>query len=77
MVVQNSSQPAALSAGAGAAGQAVRVAAGTTSPRLTAGAHRVAQVFGLLIVQDLPLLVDGLPSFEDPVDGGSLVDDEA
>lgn len=55
----------------------MRVTARATGPGLAAGAHRVAQVLGFLIVQYFPLLIDSLPSLEDSIHRRALVDDEA
>lgn len=50
----------------------------STSPSsFPAGAQGVPQVFRLFIVQDFPLLVDGLPALEYPVHRRPLMDDEA
>lgn len=69
-----STGPAAAAAAAHAVGAAATAAA---APRLAAGAQRVPQVLGLLVVQNLPLLIDSLPSLEDPVHRGTLVDYES
>ena len=85
VLVQNSPEPSApvarphaRPARPPATAQAVGgVATAAPAPGLAAGAERIAQVLGLLVVQDLPLLIDSLPSLEDPVHGRALVDYEA
>lgn len=68
VVVEDSPEPPNAPIPPAAAAQAVRIGARATRRRLTARANRLPQVFGLFIVQYLPLLIDSLPALKDPVD---------